>query len=319
MNKEVTVIVMTYNQAQYISKALDSILEQETSFDFDILIHDDCSNDETSDLINKYQAKYPNKIRTIIEKERCFPKEGFNMMIYNHVVPLIDSKFVAYCDGDDYWCDSHKLQKQYDFMHKHKDYSMCFHSALQLKNNNDTSSKWFIGPDEDVDLSFVISDKPGIRIATSSIFLKSEVFRDFSEWRKQYPVEDIPMYITAALSGKIRRLSDVMCVYRYLSSGSWSSNTKSNVEKTISHLEQMKKALSQFDESTNNQFHELVKMQLQEYDFRIAFNKKDYKTIFLKDNKRFIKRMSRKDRFSLKLQYKCPRLYNLFHRKSNHL
>ena len=130
-------------------------------------------------------------------------------MLYTYVVPKIESDYIAYCDGDDYWTDDEKIQKQYDFMVSHPEYSMCFHSAYQLRPNNDMSSKWFIQDEGDIDMSDIISERPGVCVATSSIFLKSEVFKDFSDWRKKYPVEDVPMYITAAMQGKIHRLKDV--------------------------------------------------------------------------------------------------------------
>ena len=306
---------MTYNQKDYISQALDSILTQKGDVDFDILIHDDCSDDGTSELIKKYQKNYPSIIRIVEEKERTFIKEGFNMMIYNHVVPLIDSKYVAYLDGDDYWCDEYKLQKQLAFMESHPDYSMCFHCAYQLKNNVDLSSKWFIADEGDVDMSFIINDNSGIKIATSSLFVKSVVFKDFPNWRKLYPVEDIPLYINAVMNGKIHRLSDLMCVYRQFSTGSWSGQNKDNNQKMIDHLGKMKTAVNYFNDQTNGVYQQLVSAQVLSFEFRIALLKKEYKTIFLKQYRHLYKRLSKKERFSLKLQYRLPHLYNLVHRK----
>ena len=315
MSKAITVIVMTYNQKQYISKALDSILVQKGDIDFDIIIHDDCSSDGTLELIREYQKNNPNKITIIEEKERRFIEEGFNMMIYNHVVPFIDSKYVAYCDGDDYWCDDYKLQKQLAFMEAHPDYSMCFHCSYQLKNDVDLSSKWFVDDEGDIDMSFIISDVPGIKIATSSLFVRSDVFKDFPNWRKLYPVEDIPLYMNAAMNGKIHRLSDLMCVYRQFAVGSWSSQNKDNIQRTIDHLEKMKAAINCFNEQTGGVYQQLVSKQVLSFEFRIALLKKDYKTIFLKKYKHLYKRLSKKERVSLKLQYRLPHLYNLIHRK----
>ena len=104
--KEITTVVMAYNQKDYIKQTLDSILSQKTNVDFDILIHDDCSNDGTYGILLEYQSKNPKIIRIIREESRKFLVEGFNMMICNYVAPHIDSKYVAYGDGDDYWCDN---------------------------------------------------------------------------------------------------------------------------------------------------------------------------------------------------------------------
>lgn len=318
---DITVVVMTYNQKDYIKQALDSILSQEVSADFDILIHDDCSDDGTYQILLDYQKKHPRKIRIIRQDSRKFLNEGFNMMIYNHVVPHISSRYVAYCDGDDYWCDNLKLQKQYNFMELHQEYSMCFHCSYQLRQNNDMSSKWFIKDEGDIGLIDLINEQPGIPIATSSLFVRTTTFINFSDWRKLYSVEDLPLYLTAAIKGKIHRLSDIMCVYRQFSNGSWSSQNKDNLKRLISHQENLVKGITLFDKATNYQYHEFVVNHIEGCEFRIARLKGDLETVFLKKNRRFLKQLSKKDKFSLKLQYKLPFLYNLLHknRRINHL
>ncbi len=316
MNLPITVVIMTYNQKDYIAKAIDSVLSQEINVNFDILVHDDCSDDGTYEIIIEKQKEHPNKIKIIRQDSRRFLIDGFNMMIYKYVVPHIESKYVAYCDGDDYWCDSLKLSKQYNFMEEHPNYSMCFHSAYQLKRDGDMSSKWFIKDEGDIDMSNLINDKPGIEIATSSIFLKSEVFKDFSDWRKSYPVEDVPMYITAALYGKIHRLKEIMCVYHQFSSGSWSSQNVKNIQRRIDHFEKTKAAISFFDTQTNNQYHDLVVKQIESCEFRIALIKKEFKILFSKKYRRFIKRLSKKERLALYLERFTPKIYkSITHQK----
>ena len=313
--KEITVVVMTYNHKNYIMKTLDSILLQKINIGFDILIHDDCSSDGTYQILLEYQNKYPDKIKIIRQETRKFVTEGFNMMIYHHVVPCINSKYVAYCDGDDYWCDEFKLQKQYKFLKEHDDYSMCFHNAYQLKRDDDMSSKWFMQDEGDITMSDLVNDEPGIKVATSSIFLKSSTFKNFSEWRKQFPVEDVPMYMTAALDGKIHRLRDVMCVYRQFANGSWTSQNKENSQRVIDHLEGIIKGIKLFDVETKYSYHNLVALQLSSCEFRIAFVKKDFKVLFSKKMRKNLKKMSFKERISLKLQYRTPSLYSLLCKK----
>lgn len=314
-NKSITVVVMAYNQRDYVKQCINSILDQQIDIDFDILIHDDCSDDGTHEILVNYQRQYPEKITIIHQESRKFLIDGFNMMIYKYVIPHVKSKYVAYCDGDDYWCDPLKLKKQYKFMESHPDYSMCFHNAFQLRTNNDMSSKWFIKDEGDINVSDLINDRPGVCVATSSIFLKSETFKDFSEWRKRFPVEDVPMYITAALHGKIHRLKDIMCVYRQFAVGSWSTQNKERQDRKIKHLKDLKEATTYFDICTDFKYHDLVIAQIERCDFRIAFLNRDFKTIFSIKYKRFLKRLPFKERISLKLQYKHPKLYNLLKRK----
>lgn len=290
---------MTYNQKDYIEKAIDSVLEQEIDVDFDILIHDDCSDDGTYEILLKKQKENLNKIRIIRQDSRKFLTDGFNMMIYKYVVPNINSKYIAYLDGDDYWCNKEKLKKQFFFLENNQEYSMCFNNSYQLKPNGDMTSKWFFQEEGDVDMSEIINDKPGIHIATSSIFLRSEIFKDFSDWRKAFPVEDVPMYMTAALKGKIYRMSEIMSVYRQFANGSWSSQNKENKDRIVKHLNELINSTKMFDVATNGAYHELVNKQIESCEFRIAYNNKDYKTLFLKKNRRFINRFSFKERLSL--------------------
>lgn len=299
MNNLITVIIMTYNQKDYIEKAIDSVLEQEIGVDFDILIHDDCSDDGTYEILLKKQKENLNKIRIIRQDSRKFLTDGFNMMIYKYVVPNINSKYIAYLDGDDYWCDKEKLKKQFFFLENNQEYSMCFNNSYQLKPKGDMTSKWFFQEEGDVDMSEIINDKPGIHIATSSIFLRSEIFKDFSDWRKAFPVEDVPMYMTAALKGKIYRMSEIMSVYRQFANGSWSSQNKENKDRIVKHLNELINSTKMFDVATNGAYHELANKQIESCEFRIAYNNKDYKTLFLKKNRRFINRFSFKERLSL--------------------
>lgn len=313
--KNITVLVMTYNHVNYISQALDSILCQKCEVDFDILIHDDCSNDGTYELLMDYKERNPDKIRIIRQSERRFLNDGFNMMLYKYVVPNIDSKYVAYCDGDDYWINENKLQIQYSFMETHPEYSLCCHCAYQLKNNNDMSSKWFINDERDLDISDFINDKPGVCVATSSIFIKSTVLCNFPNWRKQYPVEDVPMLMLSAMMGKIYRFKDVMCVYRQFSQGSWSSQNSGSKNRMIKHLKEMSESLKHFDQETDNYYHSMVVIQLNFYSFRIALLNNDYKNIFDKNNRKHFNKLEKKEKMKLWFQYKMPLLYKFFFSK----
>lgn len=129
----VSICCITYNHAPFIRKALDGFLMQEpptgVSADvlwYEILIHDDCSTDGTTEIIKEYAATYPDRIYPIYETENQYHKvgtKGIDVYNYNRV----RGKYIAYCEGDDYWTDAHKLQKQVDFMETHQDYSICWH------------------------------------------------------------------------------------------------------------------------------------------------------------------------------------------------
>ena len=141
----VSICCITYNHAPFIRKALDGFLMQKpptgVSADdpwYEILIHDDCSTDGTTEIIKEYAAKYPGRIFPIYETENQFQKVGVAKMdLFNY--SRVKGRYMAYCEGDDYWTDPHKLQKQVDFMDAHPDYSICFHACDVYDSNTNTT------------------------------------------------------------------------------------------------------------------------------------------------------------------------------------
>lgn len=132
----VSICCITYNHAQFIRKALDGFLMQEPPTGvsknepwYEILIHDDASTDGTTEIIKEYAAKYPDRIFPLYETENQYKKVGTaGIDVFNY--SRARGKYIAYCEGDDYWTDSHKLQKQVDWMDAHPEYSICFHDFV---------------------------------------------------------------------------------------------------------------------------------------------------------------------------------------------
>ena len=134
----VSICCLTYNHAQFIRKCLDGFLMQETDFQIEILIHDDCSTDCTIEIIEEYTAKYPELIFPLYEEENQYSRGGAGKMdLYNY--RRARGKYIAYCEGDDYWTNPLKLQKQVDFMEANPEYSVCFHDFQVYDVRN---SKW---------------------------------------------------------------------------------------------------------------------------------------------------------------------------------
>lgn len=129
----VSICCQTYNHVDYIEKCIEGFLSQKTTFKFEILIRDDASTDGTSDIINIYYNKYPNFISPIINLENTFSKG---------VPPIKDNinrakgKYIAICEGDDYWIDPFKLQRQVDFLECNNNYSICFTDYIICDENS---------------------------------------------------------------------------------------------------------------------------------------------------------------------------------------
>ena len=126
-NPLVSIVCITYNHERFIRDALDGFVMQKTNFPFEILINDDASTDKTADIIREYEAKYPNLFRCVYQTENQWGKKDVCRDI---LYPMIRGQYVALCEGDDYWTDPLKLQKQVDFMESHPDFYICFHPVI---------------------------------------------------------------------------------------------------------------------------------------------------------------------------------------------
>ena len=129
-NIEVTVLLITYNHEMYIAQAIESVLMQETNFGYEIVIGEDCSTDKTRQILIEYQQKYSDNIRLLLHEKNL----GANAN-YRKTYSECNSEYLAYLEGDDYWIDKKKLQKQFEFLENNKDFSMCFTGAKRIDEN----------------------------------------------------------------------------------------------------------------------------------------------------------------------------------------
>lgn len=120
---EVSIICNAYNQESYLEKAIESMLVQKTSFDYEIIIHDDVSTDGTVDIIRKYVTAYPEKIKVIYEQKNQY-SQGADF-ITEVIKDIAKGKYIAMCEGDDFWIDENKLQLQRDALENHPECDMC--------------------------------------------------------------------------------------------------------------------------------------------------------------------------------------------------
>ena len=127
-NTLLSVCLITYNHEKYIRNAIEGVLMQKVDFEWELIIADDCSTDGTQAILNEYKNKYPDFIKLILQEKNVGPAK-------NHIelITTPKSKYIALCDGDDYWTDPLKLQKQVDFLETNKDYVLCFHEVKILK------------------------------------------------------------------------------------------------------------------------------------------------------------------------------------------
>lgn len=136
----VSISCITYNHSAYIRQCLDGMLMQQTTFGFEILIHDDCSTDGTDDIIREYVSRYPQIIKPLFEEENQYQQgKPIGTIVWN--LPRAKGKYIAMCEGDDYWTDSLKLQKQVDFMEANPEYGLCYTDYDMCDENGNLTHK----------------------------------------------------------------------------------------------------------------------------------------------------------------------------------
>lgn len=181
----VSVSTITYNHKDFIAKCIEGVLSQKTNFRIEYLIHDDCSTDGTTEIVRQYAEKYPDIIKPMYEQENQYSKGGpWGSIVYNY--PRARGKYIALCEGDDFWTDPYKLKKQVDFMESHPDYSCCFHRYVNknIHNNKEVSDGCdvvFEGQQYDetgIDISIETSLKHWVLMPLTMLFRKSQL--DFS-------------------------------------------------------------------------------------------------------------------------------------------
>ena len=171
----VSVRVATYNQEKYIAQCIEGVLMQKTDFPVEIIIGEDCSTDRTREIVLKYRDQNADRIKAILPDQNQGP--SLNTM---RIQQACQGKYHAMCEGDDYWIDPTKLQKQVDFMEAHPDFSLCFHNAFILNEATAATRLFFeSSPKESLEFDAVCR----LHTPTASVMARSAILSTLPEWR----------------------------------------------------------------------------------------------------------------------------------------
>ncbi len=260
MSVLVSIDCAAYNHENYIAQALDGFLMQEADFDYEILIHDDASTDRTAEIIRKYQRKYPDIIKPIYQTENQYSK-GIHVDAYNRL--RAQGKYIALCEGDDYWTDSRKLQRQVEYMEANPECTMCFHS-VEMVNNDQTPTGRFIRPYRENRLVSVedIIAGGGDFFGTCSVVFPKKCMDDPPEFYLQCPIGDAPLALNLAIQGTVYYMDEMMSAYRRGVEGSWSSQALGSKDKLIKHLIAMIQMRKSFNNYTNFIYTDSVELKI---------------------------------------------------------
>ena len=279
----VSICCLVYNHEKYIRDALDSFLNQKTDFKYEILIHDDASTDNTAEIIKEYEKKYPDIIKPIYQKENQHSK-GVKISA-SIQYPRAEGKYIAMCEGDDFWIDSHKLQKQVTYFENHPECSLLVHASKNVTvNKEDIEINRPFEQDCDVSTEKIINGGGGL-FATNSMLFKRELTESFPAFYLNAHIGDYPLTIYLSLCGTVHYMSDAMSAYRQGVPGSWSENERKSMVQSLRNTEKMIELYKNLDEDTGGKYHDVI-----------AKNRTEFETLLKKK----------------KIILKYPRLYKIY-------
>ena len=216
MNPKVSVLCITFNQARFIGQAIESFLKQETDFPFEVLIHDDASTDGTTEIVQEYARKYPKIIKLYLERENRYSKHDFEFIKDMYI--NAKGKYIAICEGDDYWTSLDKLQLQVEFLEKNKDYDVCFHPTKVIFEKNEVEDTVY--PSHDETSQFTSKNLIKVNfIQTCSVMYRRR--EDYSDMFADAMPGDWYTHLYHAQTGKIGFINKIMSVYRRHQGGVW--------------------------------------------------------------------------------------------------
>lgn len=212
---------------------------QKTSFPFRAVVHDDCSTDRSAAIIREYAEKYPDIIEPIYETENQWKKGTLTAVM--DAATMNRSDYIAYCEGDDYWIDPHKLQKQVDYMDAHPECTMvCTNARIEapkgiLTEEDLKNMGWYHYNESRIMATEDVITKGGWFILTCTTLYRANIKDSYPEECQRCHVGDYPLQIFAALNGQVYYIHEKTSVYRYCSNGSWTANNMKIIanEKTL--------------------------------------------------------------------------------------
>ena len=305
----VSVSCITYNHENYIGQALESFVMQKTRFNYELLIHDDASTDKTAEIIRFYQEKYPDLIKPIFQQENLYSK-GIDVDDLN--TERARGKYIALCEGDDYWTDPLKLQKQVDYMEAHPECSLCVHAAyiVNVIGKRIKPVRPHIG-NKVFSVDEVIEGGGGL-FATNSMMYPRSLDLNKPEFYKNAPVTDYPLAIYLALNGNVYYIDEYMAAYRKGVSGSWTTTEQSSLEKIIIHVKNTEIMLDQLNQYTKHEYSQAINNKKDINQFKIHIAKEQYQVLKEDKYKLILKKLGKKEKTKILIKRYFPRTVKIY-------
>lgn len=301
----VSIHCITYNHEKYIKDALEGFLMQKTDFAYEVIIHDDASTDGTADIIRDYEKKYPDIIKPIYQIENQHSK-GVRVGPLN--LKRARGKYIACCEGDDFWIDPNKLQKQVEYLENHPDCSLCVHATFRvfedkkkLKEHIRPKTSDGIIPTEDV----IKEDVEGYFHTTSFVF-PHKLISNYPTFYYMATVGDYPLSIHLALSGYVYYIDQYMSAYRMNTNGSWTNRVLLNKERCNEYVKKTFEMLDEVNSYSGYKYKDAVDEAKKMYRYRNHINLEEYKEARKSEYYKYYSRMSFFDKIKIIVKENFP-------------
>lgn len=238
MTVKVSVLMITYNHAQFIAQALDSVLMQQVDFDYEIVVGEDCSTDATREILLRYRQEYPDKIRLLL------PAENLGMIRnFIETYQACRGDYLAILEGDDFWNSPSKLQRQADYLDSHPECAACFHNVQVVQDGDAQAAHLF----HKKALPAFFSQRDIVAdffIPTCSTMCRNGLVKEFPQWYYCMPMGDWPLHVMNAQHGLFGYIDQPLASYRLHSGGIWSQSKKrDNLQRSIAAAETINRHL----------------------------------------------------------------------------
>lgn len=313
----VTICCTTYNHEKFIKDAIESFLHQVTNFPFKIYIHDDCSSDKTKEIVTEYERKYPNIIQVICEDNNVYSKSKRLLREINN--SHCSGKYEAFCEGDDYWIDPYKLQKEVEYLEKNENCSIVFTNGKMFDIQSNTYKPVF--QDNEIETSesdrvitldnfYMLMFPP-----TASYVIRKNCILDMDDKLSDCVAGDIMFRLYAMTKGYAYYLKDETCVYRVGVPGSETTKWKkySKEEHRMAALSYLT-LLDEIDDITNSVYHEGIDA-MRSYYINIVLVNSGFLTLLKPKYYQFYKSFSLQRKIKIIARMLMPdSLYGLYKR-----